>query len=54
MTLFLGGVVVGIFISIALLVISIIVWRKFIKKKVDDVIFKAGLKAIEVNKERDK
>jgi membrane protein implicated in regulation of membrane protease activity len=52
--LFLGGVVVGMIISLVIVVISIIVWKKFIKKRVDDAIFKAGLKAIEAQKEKDK
>ena len=51
--LFLGGVVVGIIISIAIAVAGIIIWKKFIKKKVDDAIFKAGLKAIEAQKEKE-
>lgn len=50
--LFLGGVVVGIIISIAIAVVSFILWKKFIKKKLDDAIFKAGLKAIEKSKEK--
>ena len=52
--LFLGGVITGILISVALLIASLIVWKKFIKKKVDDAIFKAGLKAIEAQKEKDR
>ena len=52
--LFLGGVVVGMTISVVITVVAIIVWKKFIKKKVDDAIFKAGLKAIEAQKEKDK
>ena len=52
--LFLGGVAVGMVISLVIGIISIVVWKKFIKKKVDDAIFKAGLKAIEVQKEKDK
>ena len=52
--LFLGGVVVGITISLVTAIIAIIIWKKFIKKKVDDVIFKAGLKAIEAQKEKGK
>ena len=51
--LFLGGVAVGIIISIAIAITSIIVWKKFVKKRVDDAIFKAGLKAIEAQKEKD-
>lgn len=51
--LFLGGVVVGIIISAATAVAGIIIWKKFIKKKVDDAIFKAGLKAIEAQKEKE-
>lgn len=52
--MFFGGVIVGILISVALLVGAIIIWKKFIKKKVDDAIFKAGLKAIEAQKEKDR
>lgn len=52
--LFFGGVMVGIAISIAMAIVSIIIWKKFIKKKVDDAIFKAGLKAIEAQKEKDR
>lgn len=51
--MFFGGVMTGIAISVALLIASIMVWKKFIKKKVDDAIFKAGLKAIEANKEKN-
>ena len=50
--LFLGGVVVGIIISITLAIVGIVLWHKIFKKKFDDIIFKAGLKAIEKNKER--
>lgn len=50
--LFFGGVVVGLVISATLAVVGIIIWKKFIKKKVDDAIFKAGLKAIEAQKEK--
>lgn len=52
--LFLSGMVTGIFVSLIIGIIVIIIWKKFIKKKVDDVIFKAGLKAIEAQKEKDK
>lgn len=52
--LFLGGIIVGIIISIGLAVAGLIIWNKFIKKKVDDAIFKAGLKAIEAQKEKDR
>ena len=48
---FLGGMSVGIIICVALFVTGIILWKKVIKKKVDDAIFKAGLKAIEKQKE---
>lgn len=50
--LFLGGVVTGILISVVVAVIIIVTWKKFIKKKIDDALFKASLKAIE--KEKDK
>lgn len=53
MNLFLGGVMTGIIITISIAIVGIIVWKKFIKKKVDDAIFKAGLKAIEANKEKN-
>ena len=52
--LFLGGVVVGIIISVILVVTGIILWHKIVKKKGDDMIFKAGLKAIEKQKEKEK
>lgn len=52
--LFLGGMVTGIFVSLIIGIIVIIVWKKFIKNKVDDAILKAGLKAIEAQKEKDK
>lgn len=51
--LFLGGVVVGILLSVGMAITSFIVWKKFVKTKVDDAIFKAGLKAIEKSKEKD-
>lgn len=49
--LFLGGVIVGMLISIAIAITCFILWKKVIKKKVDDAIFRAGLKAIEKQKE---
>ena len=51
--LFLGGVAVGILISAVIAIVGIVMWKKFIKKKVDDALFKAGLKAIEKEKEKD-
>lgn len=51
--LFFGGVIVGMVISITTFISGIIIWKKFIKKKVDDAIFKAGLKAIEAQKEKE-
>ena len=52
--LFLGGIITGIFISLIISITIIIVWKKFIKKKVDDAILKAKLKVIEAQKEKDK
>lgn len=53
MKLFIGGVFVGMIITITIAIVLFIVWRKFLKKKVDNYIFKAGLKAIEKQKEKE-
>lgn len=51
--MFFGGFVTGVIITIVIDVIAVILWHKVIKKKVDEAIFKAGLKAIEKQKEKE-
>lgn len=50
--LFLGGMAVGILLSAIIAVVGIIIWKKLLKKKLDDVMLRASLKAMEKEKNR--
>ena len=52
--LFLGGMAVGALICIVLDIVLLILWHKLLKKKVEGMFLKMGLKAIEANKEKYK
>lgn len=51
--LFFGGFITGIIFSIGIAITCFILWKKIFKKKVDEAIFKAGLKAIESQKGKE-
>lgn len=50
--LFLGGMAVGILLSMIIAVVGVIMWKKLFKKKLDDMMLRASLKAMEKEKNR--
>lgn len=50
--LFLGGVATGLLIAAGITVASFVLWRKVLKKKLDEVMLKASLKALEREKKK--
>lgn len=49
--LFTGGIIVGIIICLGIEFAGYMVWRKILKKKVDEAVRRAELKVIEKSKE---
>jgi len=50
--LFVGGLIVGMILIITIEIFAYILWKKVIKKKIDDAVFKMSLKILEKENER--
>lgn len=52
--LFAGGVFVGIALSVVIYLSCLLLWKKFLRSKINHAIVRAELKAIEARKEKNK